>query len=91
MGKCASKQTAHPKNRRKQNKDIDDRKVFKVGFEVCDKEGNVQLGYSRKAKKNYTDVVVPDHTQSIEQNIVQNVEQDLVQDVEQNIEQDVIE
>ena len=45
-----------PKKQRKQNKEIDDRRMFKVGFEVCGKEGNIQVGFSRKAKKNYSDI-----------------------------------
>ena len=52
MGQCCSKQE-YPK---KQNKDIDDRKMFKASIELMDKEFSVGVGYNRKARKNYSDV-----------------------------------
>ena len=56
MGKCCSKQQNPEQQHKKQNKDIDDQRMFKVGIEVLNKDFNVQLGYNRRAKKNYTDV-----------------------------------
>ena len=58
MGKCCFKQQNPEQRHKKQNKDIDDRRMFKVGIEVLNKDFNVQLGYNRRAKKNYTDVSV---------------------------------
>ena len=53
MGQCCSKQD-YPK---KQNKDIDDRRMFKAAVEVMGKEFSVGIGYNRKARKDYSDVV----------------------------------
>ena len=61
MGKCCSKQQnqRHPaQQHKKQNKGIDDRRMFKVGIEVLNKDFNVQLGYNRRVEKNYFDVPV---------------------------------
>ena len=65
MGKCCSKaqdprpqgeeQHAHPPHK-KQNKNIDDRKMLKVGIDIMNKDFSVQIGYNRKAVKTYTDV-----------------------------------
>ena len=52
MGQCCSKQD-HPK---KQNKDIDDRRMFKAAVEFMDREFSVGIGYNRKARKNYSNV-----------------------------------
>ena len=52
MGQCCSKQD-YPK---KQNKDIDDRRMFKAAVEFMDKEFSVGIGYNRKARKNYSNV-----------------------------------
>ena len=58
MGQCCSKQD-YPK---KQNKDIDDRRMFKAAIELMDKEFSVGIGYNRRAKKNYSDVVHVDNS-----------------------------
>ena len=58
MGQCCSKQN-YPK---KQNKDIDDRKMFKAAVEVMGKEFSVGIGYNRKARKDYSDVVHVDNS-----------------------------
>ena len=40
---------------KKQNKNIDDRKMLKVGIDIMNKDFSVQIGYNRKAVKTYTD------------------------------------
>ena len=57
MGKCCSKaqegQLAPlPK---KQNKDINDKKMLKVGMDIMGRDLSVQIGYNRIAKKMYSD------------------------------------
>ena len=52
MGQCCS---SH-RQPLKQNKDIDDKRMFKAAVEFMDKEFSVGIGYNRKAKKNYSDV-----------------------------------
>ena len=59
MGKCCSKQNSQPK---KQNKDMDDKRMFKVGLDIMNKEFCIEAGYNRRAKKKYTDAVYVDHT-----------------------------
>ena len=58
MGQCCSKND-YPK---KQNKDIDDKRMFKAAVEFMGKEFSVGIGYNRKAKKDYTDVVHVDNS-----------------------------
>ena len=58
MGQCCSKQN-YPK---KQNKNIDDRKMFKAAVEVMGKEFSIGIGYNRKARKDYSDVVHVDNS-----------------------------
>ena len=65
MGQCCSKQS-QPK---KQNKDIDDKRMFKAAVEIMGKEFSVGIGYNRKARKDYTDVV---HVNNIVSKIHQN-------------------
>ena len=67
MGQCCSKQN-YPK---KQNKNIDDKRMFKAAVEIMDKEFSVGIGYNRKARKNYSDVV---HVDNIVSEIHQNNE-----------------
>ena len=67
MGQCCSKQN-YPK---KQNKNVDDRRMFKAAIEFVDKEFSVGIGYNRKAKKDYSDVV---HVDNIVHQVVQNDE-----------------
>ena len=59
MGKCCSKaQDQGHRNddpHKKQNKDIDDKKMFKVGMDIMGRDLSVQIGYNRRAKKIYTD------------------------------------
>ena len=62
MGKCCSKPSVAegggeiPPPHKKQNKNIDDRKMLKVGIDIMNKDFSVQIGYNRKAVKTYTDV-----------------------------------
>ena len=67
MGQCCSKQS-QPK---KQNKDIDDKRMFKAAVELMGKEFSVGIGYNRKARKDYSDVV---HVNNIVPQIHQNNE-----------------
>ena len=67
MGQCCSKQD-YPK---KQNKDIDDRRMFKAAVEFMDREFSVGIGYNRKARKKYSDVV---HVDNIVHQVVQENE-----------------
>ena len=53
MGQCCSKKD-YPK---KQNKNIDDKRMFKAAVEIMGKEFSVGIGYNRKARKDYSDVV----------------------------------
>ena len=61
MGKCCSKpqdssEATQPPHK-KQNKDIDDKKMLKVGMDIMGRDLSVQIGYNRRAKKIYTDTV----------------------------------
>ena len=58
MGKCCSKPQSEtiPPPHKKQNKNIDDRKMLKVGIDIMNKDFSVQIGYNRKAVKTYSDV-----------------------------------
>ena len=58
MGQCCSRKN-YPK---KQNKNIDDRRMFKAAIEFMDKEFSVGIGYNRRAKKDYSNVVHVDNT-----------------------------
>ena len=57
MGQCCSKKYTL----KKQNKDIDDRRMFKAAIDVMDKEFAVGIGYSRRANKKYTNVANVDN------------------------------
>ena len=57
MGQCCSKKEEQPRPH-KQNKNIDDKRMLKVGIEVLKKDFCVQIGYNRRAVKNYTHVDV---------------------------------
>ena len=58
MGQCCSSQS-QPK---KQNKDIDDKRMFKAAVELMGKEFSVGIGYNRKARKDYSDFVHVNNT-----------------------------
>ena len=61
MGQCLRRQnepTSTPKNevlpqRAKQNKNIDDKRMFKLGIDVLNRDFCIQIGYNRKAVKTY--------------------------------------
>ena len=59
MGQCCGKTQSETnlerqqRPYRKQNKNIDDKRVFKIGVEVLRKDFCVQIGYNRRAVKNY--------------------------------------
>ena len=60
MGKCCSKAqneggTVSVPPHKKQNKDIDDKKMLKVGMDIMGRDLSIQIGYNRRAKKVYTD------------------------------------
>ena len=55
-GSVAQKKQNQEQRLYKQNKNIDDKRMFKIGVEVLRKDFCVQIGYNRRAVKNYTDV-----------------------------------
>ena len=55
MGQCCTKKQNQEHRPYKQNKNIDDKRMFKVGVEVLRKDFCVQIGYNRRAVKNYSD------------------------------------
>ena len=54
MGQCCRKPQSENPSRIKQNKNIDDKRMFKIGVEVLRKDFCVQIGYNRRAVKNYS-------------------------------------
>ena len=50
MGQCLRKQKDSVP---KQNKNIDDKRMFKLGIDVLNRDFCVQIGYNRKAVKTY--------------------------------------
>ena len=61
MGQCLSKK--HKDNVCKQDKNIDDKRMFKLGIDVLNRDFCIQIGYNRKAVKTYGQNFVPDATQ----------------------------
>lgn len=58
MGNCCSKKalaSARGIEVKKQNKDVDDKRMFKVGVSVMEKDFCIQIGFSRRAIKNYSE------------------------------------
>ena len=53
MGQCFAKQD-EVSNTVKQNKNIDDKRMLKVGVEVMKRDFCVQIGYNRRAVKSYS-------------------------------------
>ena len=50
MGQCFKR----PKDREpKQDKNIDDKRMFKLGIDVLNRDFCIQIGYNRKAVKTY--------------------------------------
>ena len=52
MGQCLRRQN-DTTPRVKQNKNIDDKRMFKLGIDVLNRDFCVQIGYNRKAVKTY--------------------------------------
>ena len=52
MGQCCRKQIPNP-NVIKQDKNIDDKRMLKVGIEILKKDFCVQIGYNQRAVKTY--------------------------------------
>ena len=50
MGQCLKKQKD---NVPKQDKNIDDKRMFKLGIDVLNRDFSIQIGYNRKAVKTY--------------------------------------
>ena len=46
MGQCCSKKETNQPRPHKQNKNIDDKRMLKVGIEVLKKDFCVQIGYN---------------------------------------------
>ena len=58
MGQCCAKrQSETERPQAKQNKNTDDKRMLKVGIEVLKKDFCVQIGYNRRAVKNYSAAV----------------------------------
>ena len=57
MGQCCRKpqETTSVPQPKKQNKDINDKKMLKVGLDLMGKDFSAQIGYNRIAKKVYSD------------------------------------
>ena len=56
MGQCCTKRQNEVERPHKQNKSIDDKRMLKVGIEVLKKDFCIQIGYNRRAVKNYSDL-----------------------------------
>ena len=64
MGQCCTKKENN--SQVKQNKNIDDKRMLKVGIEVMKKDFCVQIGYNRRAVKNYSQTSDNIQAQSVE-------------------------
>ena len=53
MGQCLSCCKRPKDNVLKQDKNIDDKRMFKLGIDVLNRDFCVQIGYNRKAVKTY--------------------------------------
>ena len=65
MGQCCHKEKRDP-NAKKQNKNIDDRGMLKVGIEVLKKDFCVQIGYNRQAVKTYSNALPDEQNNEVE-------------------------
>ena len=52
MGQCLSRKRQKD-NTPKQDKNIDDKRMFKLGIDVLNRDFCIQIGYNRKAVKTY--------------------------------------
>ena len=57
MGQCCANKQTNVDRPHKQNKNIEDKQMLKVEIEVLKKDFCVQIGYNRRAVKNYSDLV----------------------------------
>ena len=53
MGQCFSCKKTKQDQVIKQNKNIDDKRMFKLGVDVLNRDFCIQIGYNRKAVKTY--------------------------------------
>ena len=54
MGQCLRKERDETSRRfAKQDKNIDDKRMFKLGIDVLNRDFCIQIGYNRKAVKTY--------------------------------------
>ena len=74
MGQCCTKKHNSQPTPHKQNKNIYDKRMLKVGIEVLKKDFCVQIGYNRRAVKNYSNVSCADTALSI--NSPENINND---------------
>ena len=52
MGQCLSRKKNDP-SYQKQDKNIDDKRMFKLGVDILNRDFCIQIGYNRKAVKTY--------------------------------------
>ena len=55
MGQCFTGCLSRKPITKKQDKDVDDKRMFKVGVSVMEKDFCIQIGFSRRAVKKYND------------------------------------
>ena len=53
MGQCLGCKKTKEGNVLKQDKNIDDKRMFKLGVDVLNRDFCIQIGYNRKAVKTY--------------------------------------
>ena len=53
MGQCLCRKAEDQVNAIKQDKNIDDKRMLKVGIDVLNRDFCIQIGYNRKAVKTY--------------------------------------
>ena len=53
MGQCLGCKKDKQDNVLKQDKNIDDKRMFKLGVDVLNRDFCIQIGYNRKAVKTY--------------------------------------
>ena len=70
MGQCCRKQKQDHVSVVKQDKNIDDKRMLKVGIEVLKKDFCVQIGYNRRAVKTYGEPKIREPL--VEEDLTQN-------------------
>ena len=61
MGQCLCRKRPMQDQVLKQDKNIDDKRMFKLGIDVLNRDFCIQIGYNRKAVKTYGQCVSPRH------------------------------